>query len=169
MDRSGGIVEIENGSHLGEAPMGGLGYLTVACVLGLTASVALAQGGMPVSTDGTDPATWDPAQDALKAAPANHQVLFENDAIRVLSVSIRPGEREEVHHHRWPSVMVVDALGPLKDYDANGREQKLPLPDSIERPLVLELPPQAAHAAENLDTEPFHAIRIEFKQGSFQR
>jgi hypothetical protein len=45
----------------------------------------------------------------------------------------------------------------LKDYDANGREQKLPLPDRVERPLVLELPPQA-----------FHAIRVEFKQG-FQR
>ena len=151
--------------------MGGMGYLIVAGVLGLglTAPVALAQGDMPISTDGTDPATWDPMLDAVKAAPGNHQVLFENDAIRVLSVTVRPGEREEVHHHRWPSVMVVDALGPLKDYDANGREQELPLPDEIERPLVLELPPQAAHAVENLDAEPLHLIRVEFKQGGFQR
>jgi hypothetical protein len=149
--------------------MGGMRCLVVAGVLGLPASIALAQGGMPISTDGTDPATWNPARDALEAAPDNHRVLFENNELRVLSVTIRPGEREELHHHRWPSVMVVDALGPLKDYDAKGREQKLPLPDRIERPLVIELPPQAAHAAENLDTEPFHAIRVEFKRGGFQR
>ncbi len=151
--------------------MGGRKHLigTGLLGLGLTASVALAQGNMPISTDGTDPATWDPALDAIKAAPDNHQVLFENDALRVLSVTVQPGEREAAHHHRWPSLMVVDALGPLRDYDANGKEQKLPLPDRIERPLVLELPPQAAHAAENLDTKAFHAIRIEFKQGGFQR
>ena len=148
----------------------GMRYLTMAAIIGtgLSASVALGQGGMPISSDGTDPATWDPLLDAIKAAPDNHQVLFENDAIRVLSVTVQPGEREEVHHHRWRSIMVVDALGPLKDYDAHGREQKLPLPTAIERPLVLELPPQAAHAAENLDTEAFHAIRIESKKGGFQ-
>lgn len=50
-----------------------------------------------------------PAQDGVAAAPENHRVIFENDDIRVLDVLVRPGEREVLHHHRWPSVFVVDA------------------------------------------------------------
>ena len=35
-----------------------------------------------ISMDGTDPATWDPALDGVFAAPENHSVLYEDDAIR---------------------------------------------------------------------------------------
>lgn len=117
------------------------------------------------STDGSDPSKWDPRLDAIQSAPANHQVIFENDDIRVLSVTVQPGEMEEVHHHRWPSVMVIDSLTRLVDYDQNGHEQKLPLPDKIELPLTLKLPSQSAHAVKNLDTRAFHATRVEFKKG----
>ena len=34
--------------------------------------------------DGTDPATWDPALDGALAAPENHTVLYEDEAIRVI-------------------------------------------------------------------------------------
>jgi hypothetical protein len=44
-----------------------------------------------LSRDGTDPATWDPALDGVLAAPENHTVLYEDEAIRVISVSIAPG------------------------------------------------------------------------------
>jgi hypothetical protein len=27
--------------------------------------------------------------------------------MRVLEVAVEPGERENLHHHRWPSIMVV--------------------------------------------------------------
>ena len=47
-----------------------------------------------------DPSTWDPALDAVVAAPANHKVLFENDNLRVLEVNLAPDEEEPVHHHR---------------------------------------------------------------------
>jgi hypothetical protein len=33
-----------------------------------------------------DPSAWDPALDAVIAAPAHHKVLFENDQLRVLQV-----------------------------------------------------------------------------------
>jgi len=62
-----------------------------------------------ISMDRTDPATWDPTLDAMVAAPRHHRLLYEDDNIRVLSVSIEPGETEPVHHHRWPSVFVVRA------------------------------------------------------------
>ena len=43
---------------------------------------------MAISMDGSDPATWDPALDGVLAAPENHQVLYEDDVIRVISVTI---------------------------------------------------------------------------------
>ena len=63
-----------------------------------------------LSMDGTDPATWDPALDGVLAAPENHKVLYEDEAIRVISVSIAPGAIEKPHHHCLPAVFVVDRL-----------------------------------------------------------
>ena len=37
--------------------------------------IATAQG-MPRSTDGTDPKTWDPALDAVKSGSRNHVVIY---------------------------------------------------------------------------------------------
>ena len=59
-------------------------------------------------TDFSDPSTWGPELDAVKAAPKHHKVLFENDRVRVLEVTLEPNDEEPVHHHRWPSVFVLD-------------------------------------------------------------
>lgn len=119
-----------------------------------------------ISMDGSDPAAWDPAFDGVIAAPENHVVLYEDDAIRVLSVRIAPGETEKPHHHRFASVFVVDRLVKLRDFDgATGEEIPLPIPDHVEFPITLKFLPQPLHYVENLDTRPFHATRIEFKRG----
>ena len=39
-----------------------------------------------------DPSTWDLALDAVAAAPAHHKVLFENDRLRVLEVTLPPDD-----------------------------------------------------------------------------
>ena len=68
-----------------------------------------------------DPSTWDPALDAVVAAPANHKVLYENERLRVLEVILGPDEEEPVHHHRWPSVFVFDQVQPpLHDFTPDG-------------------------------------------------
>ncbi len=56
--------------------------------------------------------------DALVAAPGNHRVLFENDQVRVLGVTVEPGQTEPPHHHPWPSVFHIDAAQPSKQPDA---------------------------------------------------
>jgi predicted metal-dependent enzyme (double-stranded beta helix superfamily) len=119
-----------------------------------------------ISMDGTDPAGWDPALDAVLAAPENHAVLYEDEAIRVLSVSIGPGEIEKPHHHRLPAVFVIDRLVKVRDFSgATGEEIPLPIPKDVEFPITVKFLPQPLHYVENLDTKPFHATRIEFKQG----
>ena len=70
----------------------------------------------------TDETEWPPHLDALVAAPANHRLLFEDDEVRVLEVTVQPGERENLHHHRWPSIMVVLARPDYRNFDADGNE-----------------------------------------------
>ncbi len=111
------------------------------------------------------PADWDSGMDAINAAPDNHDVIYEDDYIRVLSVTLQPGVPEPLHHHRYPSIFVIDRLAPLRDFDAEGREVKLPIPDSFELPLILKMPPQHLHSVLNEGDTPFHGTRIEFKQG----
>jgi hypothetical protein len=121
---------------------------------------------MKISMDGTDPMTWDPAFDGPLASPENHKVLYEDDRIRVLSVSIAAGTIEKPHHHRWPSVFVIDRMVKLRDFNgATHEEIPLPVPKDVEFPITLKFPPQPLHYVENLDTEPFHATRVEFKNG----
>lgn len=115
--------------------------------------------------DRSDPATWDPELDALIAAPDNHQLLYEDDLVRVISVTIPPGTTEPRHHHRWPSVFVIDSLVRLRDFDADGREVPLPVPDEFELPLTIRMAPQPVHFVINEDTRTFHGTRIEFKLG----
>jgi hypothetical protein len=59
--------------------------------------------------------------DAVIAAPKNHKVLFEDDHVRLLEVTVQPGETENMHVHRNPSVLVYDAAQPrLRSHRANG-------------------------------------------------
>jgi predicted metal-dependent enzyme (double-stranded beta helix superfamily) len=119
-----------------------------------------------LSMDGTDPATWDPALDGVLAAPENHTLLYEDEAIRVISVSIAPGAIEKPHHHCLPAVFVVDRLVSVRDFNgATGEEIPLPIPKDAPLPITAKFLPQPLHYVENLDTRPFHATRIEFKQG----
>jgi len=121
---------------------------------------------MVISMDGSDPATWDPALDGVLAAPENHTVLYEDDLIRVISVRLAPGATEKPHHHRFPAVFVIDRMVKLRDFNGVTNEEiSLPIPKDVVFPITVKFAPQPLHYVENLDTKPFHATRIEFKQG----
>ena len=70
----------------------------------------------------TDETEWPPHLEALVAAPANHRLLHEDGEVRVLEVTVQPGERENLHHHRWPSIMVVLARPDYQNFDAQGND-----------------------------------------------
>ena len=118
-----------------------------------------------VGIDGTDPAGWDPELDAVVAARDHHTVVYEDENVRVVSVTIQPGETEEPHHHRWPSVFVIDSMVKARDHDGEGNEIPLPIPDEYEAPLIVKLPPQPLHYVRNEDSVTFHGTRVEFKNG----
>jgi len=99
--------------------------------------------------------------DAVIAAPDNHEVLIDNDRVRVLRVAIRPGELEHMHTHRWPSVFIITSLPKIVYYT----EKMEAVPPSGTRregvPIFIE--PEGVHAVENKDTRLFEGIRIELK------
>jgi hypothetical protein len=113
------------------------------------------------------PATcaWPDSLDAVRAAPANHRVVLENAPVRVLDVTVQPGEREPLHAHCWRSVMYLMAAGRYRDYGADGAvlADVKAAPDSI-FPLTLWRESEAPHAIENLDARAIRLVRVELKQ-----
>jgi hypothetical protein len=118
-----------------------------------------------------DVSPWDPGLDAVVAAPANHKVLFENENLRVLEVTLAPDEEEPTHHHRWRSVFVLDQVqGPIHDIAPDGT-QLPPNRDVIKALqawdgqgcLVVDMAPQPAGRVLNASGKPIHGIRVEMK------
>jgi len=109
---------------------------------------------------------WPQSLDAVVAAPKNHRVLLENDQVRVLDVTVLPGEREELHAHCLPSVMYLMYEGVYKDFGAKGEllSESTKAAPSDQFPMTLWLEPQGPHAVENLDSKPVRLIRVELKQ-----
>src|ERR1700721_2786222 len=57
--------------------------------------------------------------DAVQAAPNSHRVVFENEFVRVLEITMpAPGMTEPMHHHRWPSFFL--------DWDTGGGSPHVP-------------------------------------------
>ncbi len=115
---------------------------------------------------------WDPALDAVIAAPKQHKVLYENENIRVLEVTLHDKDEEPVHHHRWPSVFVFDQVqGPVHDYLPDGT-QLPPNRDVMQAIqawngkgcLVVNMAPQAAGRVYNASGKTIHGIRVEMKK-----
>ena len=126
---------------------------------------------MASTTENSDPASWDPALDAVAAAPKHHKVLFENNRLRVLEVTLEPEDEEPVHHHRWPSVFVLDQVqGPVHDIAPDGT-QLPPNRDVMQAiqawdgqgSLVVQMSPQPAGRVYNASDKTLHGIRIEMK------
>ena len=118
-----------------------------------------------------DPSSWEPALDAVIAAPRHHKVLFENERLRVLEVTLEPNDEEPVHHHRWPSVFVFDQVqGPVHDVAPDGT-QLPPNRDVIKAIeawkgqgcLVVNMAPQPAGRVFNASGRTIHGVRVEMK------
>jgi quercetin dioxygenase-like cupin family protein len=103
---------------------------------------------------------WKPELDATVAAPGNHRVVFENDEVRVLEVTVPPGTREPLHVHRLPAVIYLESSPHLIEHLQDGGVRDLGA-----RPgNVRWLPVSQGHAMENVDSFPLRAIRVELKK-----
>lgn len=113
-----------------------------------------------------DPDDWPANLDTVIAAPKNHKILMENDIVRVVEVTLAPGETEEVHRHQWPSVLYIQEAGDFIDYDSDGKiivDTRLIKPP-LKFPMTMWKDAEAAHYVENLSkTITIRVIRVEMK------
>ena len=114
------------------------------------------------ANDGSEPWPWPDSLDGILAAPLSHQVVLENDRVRVLDVVIESGAKEPPHTHKLPGVFIVIAPTRLRYFGAAGelvREYMAPTEPRW-------FGPEPLHAVENIDSTRYRAIRIELKDNS---
>lgn len=96
--------------------------------------------------------------DAVKVSSKTHKVLFENDKVRVLEVTIQPGEKEPIHTHPYKSITIIEKPSRVRYYDEDGNTL-----EEVQLEGVSWLEPMGLHAAENIGTSVFKGYRIEMK------
>ena len=114
---------------------------------------------------------WPDSLDAIKAAPDNHKVVYEDDNLRVLAVILNGKRSEPIHTHKWKSIMwIAKPIVPcqINNYkkDGNGNLIKS---DSL---IIKEMPvdigqlikPEGPTSITNLGFENGVAYRIELKK-----
>lgn len=132
-------------------------------------ALGLAVGASAQSLRAQTSWNWSDSLDATISAAASHRVLLEDSHVRVLVVTIPPGQKEAVHTHRWPSVLVQERVGRTiaEDYAPDVSGRLLPR-NPVTSPAIsgfraLRLGPEGPHAVQNLESYPTHSIRVEIK------
>lgn len=105
--------------------------------------------------------------DALKAAPGNHKLLYEDDEVRILKVTVPANQKEPFHSHQWKSVLIAYEGGKFIEHIQNGPSIPAPSPSATDMvPVVMMKPPEAPHSIENLEKFDAKLIRVEFKKAA---
>ncbi|MFI5166993.1 MAG: cupin domain-containing protein [Thermoanaerobaculales bacterium] len=98
------------------------------------------------------------AEDPVKVAPNVYKVILENEHVRVLSVTLKPGEKSPMHSH--PANVV---------YTLNDSKVRFTMPDGKSVDADLKAGnciwnEAQTHAGENIGKTTVHALVIELKE-----
>lgn len=97
------------------------------------------------------------AQDPVKTNPKVYQVVFENETVRVLHVSVAPGGKTVMHEHPDNAVLVL-ADSKIRFTGADGKSQ-----DADMKANDAMWSPAGKHMGENTGTGAIEALVIELK------
>ena len=103
--------------------------------------------------------------DAMTAAPANHERVLENDAVRVLDTRLGPGERTPVHRHEWPAALYVLSWSDFVRYDPEGNVllDSRTLPSRPAPGSAIWGAPLPPHYVHNIGQGDLHILAVEIK------
>lgn len=98
------------------------------------------------------------AQDPVKVSPDHYKVIFENDEVRVLQMTMKPGESDKMHSH--PALTAyIEKGGKIKVHFADGKEKEIEAADG-----VALYQDAVTHWVENIGTTNIRIIVIENKK-----
>jgi len=110
---------------------------------------------------------WPANLDGVKAAPETHKVIFENEHVRVLEVTIPPHSKEPVHTHCLPSTLYIQQIGDIIVGDPDGKilfdSREMKENEKQTAPFVLWNAGEGPHWDENPSDVPIKIIQIEHK------
>jgi mannose-6-phosphate isomerase-like protein (cupin superfamily) len=108
---------------------------------------------------------WPDSLDAMVAAPEHHEVLLENERVRVLDSRIKPRDTVPVHTHRWASVLYILGTSDFIRYDAEGIAvfDSRTADSHVQSGAVVWSRPLRPHSVENVGEKEIRVISIELK------
>jgi mannose-6-phosphate isomerase-like protein (cupin superfamily) len=96
--------------------------------------------------------------DAVNIAPHLHTVIFEDDKMRVLKVSVKPGDKADMHWHPR-NINYVLSTGTLRFNRPDGTSVDVDLAEGQ----VTSSPTESSHAVENIGDSIVETIQVELK------
>jgi hypothetical protein len=118
----------------------------------------------PISHNSSD-WPWPDSLDALVAAPDHHQLLLEDDRVRVLHTHIPAGDVVPLHTHRWGGVANVLSFSHFIRRDEKGKIlfDSRSAGDPPRTPFAQWMPSLPPHTVENLGPSEMSVIIVEIK------
>src|SRR5665811_1634608 len=109
--------------------------------------------------------SWPPELDGVTAAPDHHEVLFENDRVRVVETIVKVGDTTPVHTHPRTVMYVVSGDQFIRRGDTgrvmvDTREEG----ESFEMPPVIWSDGTPPHVIENPGSKDLIVIGVELKE-----
>ncbi len=93
--------------------------------------------------------------DPIEVSPANYKLLMENDRVRVVEMTLRPGEIDEMHSHPSETVYFIKG-GTVRVHAPDGGTAEVTFPDGG----VMWHEPWT-HRVENVGASELRAVIVE--------
>jgi len=100
------------------------------------------------------------AQDVIQVAGDSHKVILDNAQVRVLAVTIKPGQKAPMHSHP-ASVGYILSDGKLRITTADGKTV-----DKEPKAGTASWSEATTHAVENIGSSDFTQVQIELKNAA---
>ena len=103
-----------------------------------------------------------PPTDGIIIKDPTLDLALENKYVRVLKITIKPGGREPLHTHSWPSVVVYPTLPQSRRFTNDGKPpQERPEIKGLQ--VTFDATAQPLHGVDNLGKRDYVAYRVELK------
>ena len=116
------------------------------------------------------------AYDEIAAAPNNYRQLFNDGHLRLIEVTVRPGETTPMHGDPYPAVLAFNTttdpslvtdtnLDPDSTMNGQGSGYgRAPNVHNMKVPTCMTTAPRAPHKVHNAGNAALHYYRIEYKR-----